>query len=286
MQRRPPVADRRDPRGGPATVTEHAVGGPRRGPRHRGGKDRPHPGLIGAEQAEDLARQAEPGGVPAAGGVVDARRGAGVHKRDDLPGHVGRPGGLAMLVDHHVHVRPLALELDHGTDKTRPVRAVEPRRPDHIGRAGQRGEHGPLAGQLGTPVGGARRGHVVLGIGMAGVPGEDVVGGELYQPGAGSRARRGQVRRAAAVDDKRLLLCCLGIVDRCPGRAVDHHVGPGAPDRVGDGGGVGHVKFCAVQPGHGLAAGGQRGHQVGAEHAARPGDKPPRHGTCPDPAGT
>src|SRR5690242_599883 len=106
-QRRPPLADWRNARFCPGAVTQHAVGGPRRRPGQRTARYRPYPGRIGAEQGEDLACQPEPGGLPAACGVVDARRGRGVDQRDDLPGHVGGPGGLAVLVVHHVHRWPL-----------------------------------------------------------------------------------------------------------------------------------------------------------------------------------
>ena len=50
----PPVADRLQPGGGLAVVAEHAVGGPRRGPRVGGARGRPYPGRVGAEQPEDL----------------------------------------------------------------------------------------------------------------------------------------------------------------------------------------------------------------------------------------
>src|SRR2546430_10297509 len=112
-QRRPPLADRRNARSCPGAVTQHAVGGPRRRPGQRPAPYRPHPGRIRAQQGEDLACQPEPGGLPAARGVVDARRGGGVDQRDDLPGHVGGPGGLAVLVVHHVDRWPLGLEPDH-----------------------------------------------------------------------------------------------------------------------------------------------------------------------------
>lgn len=72
MQGGPPVADRRDAGPGPGVVTQHAIGGPRRRPGQRAAWYRPYPGRIGAEQAEDLACQPEPGCLPAARGMVDA----------------------------------------------------------------------------------------------------------------------------------------------------------------------------------------------------------------------
>ena len=285
MQARSPLADRRNARSRPGAVTQHAVGGPGRRPGQRAARYRPYPGRIGAEQGEDLAGQPEPGGLPPAGGVVDARRGGGVDQRDDLAGHVDGPGGLAVLVVHHVDRWPPVLELDHRTDEARPVRPVQPRRPDDKARSGQAVEHGPLAGQLGAPVGGARRRDIVLRIRPAGITCEDIVGRDLHEPGAESRTGRGQVRRAASVDGQRLFLGRLGIVDRGPGRAVDDHIRPAARDRIGDSGGVGHVQAGPVHPGHRLAAGGQDGDHVGAEHAASPGDQPPGHDARPDPAG-
>ncbi len=183
MQCRPPLADRRNARSSgpcPGAVTQHAVRGPRRGPGQRAAWYRPYPGRIGAEQTEDLACQPEPGCLPAARDMVDARRGGGMDQRDDLPRHIDGPGGLAVLVVHHVDRRPLALELDHRTDEARPVRPVQPRRPDDIARLGQVVEHDPLAGQLGASVGGARRRDVILGIRPGGIPCEDVVGRDLH----------------------------------------------------------------------------------------------------------
>jgi dTDP-4-dehydrorhamnose 3,5-epimerase len=183
VQRRPPIADRRDARPGPGTVTKHAV----RGPWRRAGKGAarygPHPGRIGTEQVEDLAGQPVPGRLPAAGGVVDAGPGRRADQRDDLPGHVGGPGGLAALVVHHVDRGPLVGEPDHRLDEVWPVRPVQPRRPDDITRPGQAAEHRTLASQLGPPVGGPRRRDVVLGVRPAGIPGENVVGGDLHQAG-------------------------------------------------------------------------------------------------------
>jgi hypothetical protein len=97
-------------------------------------------------------------------------------QRDDLPAHVDGPGGLAVLVIHHVDRWPLVLELDHRADEVGTIRPVQPRCPDDIAQAGQPVEHDPLPGQLGASVGGARRRDVILGILSARIPGEDVVG--------------------------------------------------------------------------------------------------------------
>jgi dTDP-4-dehydrorhamnose 3,5-epimerase len=123
-QRRPPFADRPDTGSGPGAMTQHAVGRPRRRPGQRAARYRPYPGRIGAEQAEGLPGQPEPGGLPAAGGVVDARRRGGADQGEDLHGHVDGPGGLAVLVIHHVDRWPPVLQLDHRADEARPVRPV------------------------------------------------------------------------------------------------------------------------------------------------------------------
>jgi hypothetical protein len=117
--------------------------------------------------------------------VVDARVGPGADQRDDLPGHIGGPGRLAVLIVYDVDGRPLVLKLDHRCDETRPVRSVQPCRPDDIARLRQPVEHGPLAGQLGTSVGGTRRRGVILGVRPGRITGEDVIGRDLYQAGAG-----------------------------------------------------------------------------------------------------
>ena len=145
MQSRAPVADGRNAGSRPGAVAQHAVGGPWRRPGQRAARYRPHPGRIGAEQAEDLACQPEPGCLPAARGMVDARRGRGSDQREDLPGYVDGPGRLAMLVVDHVDRRALALEPDHRSGEARPVRPVQPRRPDDKARPGQAVEHGTLA---------------------------------------------------------------------------------------------------------------------------------------------
>src|SRR5947208_747824 len=98
------------------------------------------PVLSGKDAAAPTLEQAcqpEPGCLPAARCMVDAGRGRGMDQRDDLPAHVDGPGGLAVLIVHHVDRRPLVLELDHRADEVRPVRSVQPRRPDDIARAGQ-----------------------------------------------------------------------------------------------------------------------------------------------------
>ena len=127
---------------------------------------------------------------------------------------------------------------------------------------------------------------IVLGIRPASVPGENVVGRDLHQAGPSAAQAAARFGRAAALTGERVFLGRLGVVDRGPGRAVDDHVGQPAGDRIGDGGGVGHVQAGPVHPGHRLTAGGQRGDQVGTEHPASPGDQPPGHDTRPDPAGT
>ena len=217
--------------------------------------------------------------------MVDARTGRRTNQGHDLPGHLGGPGGLAILVVDHVDGRTLALQVDHRAHEARPVRPVQPGRPDYVARPGQAAEHRALGRQLGPPVGGPRRWDVVLSVGPLGGPGEDVVGRRLHQAGLHGRAGGGQIGCAAAVHHQRLLLMCLGVVHGGPGRAVNDHIRAQGGQDVGDGSGVGHVKAGPVQGGHALPAAAQHGDQVTAEHAAGPGHQPPAHDACPASAG-
>ena len=216
--------------------------------------------------------------MPAARSVVDAWRGGGTDHRDDLAGDVDGPGGLAVLVVDDIDGGLLALQPDHRTSEIRPVRPEKPRGPHHVAGSGQPTEYGPLTRQLGTPVGGARRRNIVFGVRSTRVPGKDVVGRDLHHAGPGRCAARGQAGRSAGVDGQRLLLCRLSVVDSGPGRAVYDHVRAMAGDRVGYRGSISHIQPGPVHPGYRLAQGYQGGYQIGAEHAAAPGDQPPRHG--------
>ena len=125
---------------------------------------------------------------------------------------------------------------------------------------------------------------VILRVGSKAIPAEHVVGGYVHQPGAAGRARGRDVLRAPPVDCEGLVLAGLGIIDRGPGRAVDDDRGPDAQDEGADGRLVGHVKVPAQQAGHVLAQAAQNIDNVPAEHPARPGDQPSRHGAPRAPA--
>src|SRR5262249_14913041 len=75
-QRLLPAWERAEAGRGPGIVAEHAVGGPRRRARELGGGDRPDPGRVRAEQAEDLPREPVPGHRPGTRRVIDAGRGS------------------------------------------------------------------------------------------------------------------------------------------------------------------------------------------------------------------
>ena len=261
-----------------AVVPEHAVGRARRRPREGGAHGRPYSGRVGAEQPEDLYGQLVPGRLARAGRVVDAGPGRRAGQRDDLVGDIDRPGGLPPLVGDDIDERPLGFQADHRPDEIGPVRPVQPGGPHHIPGLGKEPEDGLLPGQFGAPVGGARRGVVILRVGSNAIPAEHVVGGHVHQPGAAGRARGGDVLRASPVDQEGLVLASLGIIDGGPGRAVHDDGGPGAQDEGADGRGVCYVEVRAPQAGHVLAPAVQDTDKVPAEHPASPGDQPFRHG--------
>ena len=123
-----------------------------------------------------------------------------------------------------------ACQAGHRPDEIGPVCPVQPGGPHHVAGLGEQPEHGLLPGQLGAPVGGARRGAVILRVGSKAIPAEHVVGGHVHQPGAAGRARGGDVLRPPPVDQEGLVLAGLGIIDGGPGCAVDDDSGAGAPD--------------------------------------------------------
>ena len=218
-----------------AVVAEHAVGGARRRPCEGGARGRPYPGRVGAEQPEDLLGQLVPGCLARARRVVHARPGRRAGQRDDLFGDIDRPGRLPQLVGDDIDERLPARQVGHRPDEIGPVCPVQPGGPHHVAGLGQEPEHGLLPGQLGAPVGGARRGAVILRVGSKAIPAEHVVGGHVHQPGAAGRARGGDVLRAPPVDQEGLVLAGLGIVDGGPGCAVDDDSGTDAQDEGADG---------------------------------------------------
>ena len=202
--------------------------------------------------------------------MIDAGPSAGLSQRDDLVRDIDRPGGLPVLVSHDIHGRPLARQPDHRGDEVRPVRAVEPGRPDHVAGAGEQPEHGLLAGQLGAPVRGARPGAVIFRVGQPAVAAEHVVSGHVHQDRATRGAGGGDVLCALPVHQERIFLVCLGIVYGRAGGAVDHDGRPVPLHRAADRGLVSDVQIAAGQAGHVLAAALQGGHEVPAEHAPAP----------------
>src|SRR3954449_6869970 len=203
---RAPVAQRLDAGLGEPAVTEDAVGGTGSGAYERGAGGGTDPVRVGAEQAEDLLGEAVPGGLAGVGAVVDAGRGGAgqgsAAQLDQQTRQIGAPGGLTALVVDDVEGVLDAPELDHRADEVRAAGAVEPGGADDVTALDP--EHGLLAGQLGAAVGAAGRGGGGLRVRLLGVPGEDVVRGDVQQDGAGAGAGGGQVGRAVAVARERL----------------------------------------------------------------------------------
>src|SRR5690606_25793530 len=190
----------------------------------------------------------------------------------DAFGDVRAPGGLSPLVVDDVDGGAAGLETDHRPHEVGAVDPVQPGGAHHGARVGQFLQHGPLAGQFGAAVGGARAGGVVLGVGGgAGVAGEDVVGGDVDQAGAVGGAGAGELPRAGAGGAGG---GGAGGVDGGVGRAVDDE--GGAVDGQGpvDGVGGGDVEGGPVEAGDLLAAPGEGVDDVPAEHAGGPGDQP------------
>src|SRR6185312_5781321 len=144
--------------------------------------------------------------------------------------------------------------------------AVQPGGADDVAAVREGLQDGLFAGELGAAVGAARGGGGVLGVRRGGVAGEDVVGGDVEQDGAGTGAGVGEVGRAVAVDRERLGLAGLGVVHGGPGRAVDDHGGPVALERAPYGVGVREVQRLPVEGGDLLTRRRQPGQYVPAEH--------------------
>jgi hypothetical protein len=217
--------------------------------------------------------------------VVDPGGGPCGHQNADLAGDVGGPGGLAALIVDDADRARRACAAEHRGDEAIPLGAVQPGRPHHIAGAGQRGEHGALAGQLGPAIGGARRGRVIFPVRLPGRAVEDVVGRHLDQGDAPVGARAGEQGDCLAIDLDRGLLLCLGLVHGRPGGAVHHDVRLVAVQGGIDRRRVGDVQLGPGQRDELLAVlSGQQRCQVLAEHPGRAGDEPAGHRTLVPPA--
>ena len=269
-----PVPDRGDARTVPGVVPQDGVRRSRRRPWERRRARGVHPGGVETQAGEDLAGEAAPRRLPRAGGVVGAVRGAAADQGLEDAGQVQRPRGLAVLVVHHVEGLPLRREAGHGGHEAGPAGAVQPRGAHHPAARAQ-GGHGPLAGGLGASVGRPRRELGGLGVRRRGVPGEDVVGGDLHQLGADLGARPGQVRGAGGVDRERLRLARLGVVHSGPRGGVDDDVlaAHGRPAGLE----VGDIQRRAGSRRDLVPGAGEDGGEVLPEHAGRAGDQPAAH---------
>src|SRR4029453_9259094 len=107
--------------------------------------------------------------------VVDAGRRAAVDQRDQLSGQVAGPSGLPDLGGDDVDAGVPSRQLDHGANEVWTVLAVEPGRSHYVTAVRQQLPNGPLAGQLGAPVRGARMRRGLLRIRLRG-PAPQTVG--------------------------------------------------------------------------------------------------------------
>jgi hypothetical protein len=118
------MPSRRDTHFRPAVVREDAVSGAVRSGREGVAGRRPDPGGVGAEQAEDLLWQRDPGRLVAAGGVEDTGGVRDLSQCDYSFGDVACPGGLPELVVDDVDCLPQTLQPGHGAHEVVAVRAV------------------------------------------------------------------------------------------------------------------------------------------------------------------
>ena len=264
-------------------MAEHAVAGPRRGPGQRSAPDRSDLRRVGARQPEHLPGQAEPGGLPGTGGVIDAWRAARLDQRGDLERHIHRPGGLPVLVVNHADVRAAACLGDHRGDEVAPVRAVQPGGADDV--AGQAGlpQDGPFPGQLGTAVGGARGWPPGLRVRLAG-PAR-----RTRSPWRPGRARLPRAAHSAASPDtasplRRSAASSLASASSTAVQAAQLTTTSGRHGRAGaTGTAPASVMSRSARdgPGHGLAPVFQDGHQIPAQHPPGPGHQPTGHRAGP-----
>lgn len=119
-------------------------------------------------------------------------RGAGSDERDQRLGEVGGKRRAAGLVVHHRHTAAIAEDRQDGARKVLAGAAVEPGGAcDGEPRIG--GKRRPLAGQLGRPIDGDGTWLGPLGVGRAAVAGEDKVGADGDEVGAGLLRRLSDV---------------------------------------------------------------------------------------------
>ncbi len=193
VQRVPPGPRRRQPGRQPGRRRQHRVRRPRRRPRERRGGRRPDPLRVGAELLEDRPGQPEPGRLAGVGAVVDPGGAAGREparpgRRRGRADQVGEPrwSSTTSTVSRLASSRTIVLT------KLPPRRAVHPGGADHPGPLRQQLADRLLAGQLGPAVRRApARSARPPRTGVGRVAGEDVVGGDVDQPGRRAARRPG-----------------------------------------------------------------------------------------------
>jgi hypothetical protein len=191
---------------------------------------------------------------------------------DDPVGEVPGVGRRADLVADDGDLAAVLGQLQHRLDEVAAADAEEARGADDEVTLVGSGDR-LLPGQLGATVGRERRRLVALDVRRALGAVEDVVGGDVDDPGFHLRRRCGNVAGTAAVDGEGGLLGRLGAVDVGPGGAVDHHVGPLQLQPAAKRGGGGDVELGAAVADHLVAgvAGGE--HHVAAQHPGGSGDE-------------
>jgi hypothetical protein len=126
--------------------------------------------------------------------------------------------------------------VEHGAQEVLAGGAIDPGGAQHDG-VGQRGEYGLFAGQLARAINAGGGGEVGLDIGGGFGAVEDIVGGDMHQPGARGGAELGEAGRAGGVGGVGGVWLGLSTIDRCIGGGVEDDCwldgGEGGVDRVG-----------------------------------------------------
>ena len=137
-----------------------------------------------------------------------------------------------------------------------------------------------LAFELGAPVDGLRAGAVGLDVRARAsggiqrrVAGEDVVGGDVHERGAGGGGGAREIAGAVGVDAAREPGLLLRAVDVGPGGAVDGGVGLQALECGAHCAGVGDIELGVREAGERVRRARAGAHDVSTEHARGSGDE-------------
>ena len=183
---------------------------------------------------------------------------------DQLRRALGQRGGEGRRGDvilHHFDRRAFRREPQHHLDEisARGIEAagtVDARGANHQ-RLVEIGARIELARELRDSVSAQRTGGIVFGIGAAGKPVEDVVGGKVDQLRVDLAAGDGQVADGEAVDHERRQGLLFGDVDLVVSGGVEHNGGVVLGQRVLDLRGVGNIDLGPFKTGDLIIAGGK-----------------------------